>query len=676
MVSNYIDIYRQDKKIPKQFSFLGYHLLVLHLPRSTTMPRKSKRARHCQKISRENWQSLKSPLSEDSGADSDGFERLYDSTFWVEEEEEILEDLEFDRQLSQLTPASLEQLIENAKKSEVQASDSKERPWVYRGNAPSSLRGKRAMWRKAADGCGKVTDWLAPTASRDTLLPVELEDAGNVSDNNEEYTLEMLDSLLEKSKHVDIRLHTVSQFLHLVQDQGYTKQYASQLLSTSLKKGLYHARLIRSWANQWLTAGELAESRRGKYTRVKSLIEDEDTKAQITRYLRMNKLTVDLKQFIQFVKNEVIPWAGISGQKTISEKTARAWLHEVGWEYKKRTKGIYFDGHERDDVVEYRHKFVSTMAELRSLTATYDGDNLDQVVRPTLPPHTPEHVIVTQDESIFYANDDTKKVWGPSNECQLRRRSQGLSIHVSEFLCETVGRLRLSEEECEANDLLPDDQRLTHTEACVTIHPGENRDGWWTNKDIIQQVIERAIPIFERIHPGKIAVFLFDNSSNHCAFAQDALLCSRMNLYSGGKQPLLRHGEMPGGLPHIMTFVDENGVIQAKGMKRILSERGLWIDGMKKICALCTANNPDPMDTTCCATRVLSAQPDFMSQKCRLQEVIEAAGHKCLFYPKFHCELNFIESFWADVKRYRWVRLIFEVYHKNEVSRWSHFPAD
>jgi hypothetical protein len=28
-----------------------------------------------------------------------------------------------------------------------------------------------------------------------------------------------------------------------------------------------------------------------------------------------------------------------------------------------------------------------------------------------------------------------------------------------------------------------------------------------------------------------------------------------------------------------------------------------------------------------------------------VQEVIEAAGHLCLFLPKFHCELNYIEFF-------------------------------
>ncbi|OAX34270.1 hypothetical protein K503DRAFT_699039 [Rhizopogon vinicolor AM-OR11-026] len=45
-------------------------------------------------------------------------------------------------------------------------------------------------------------------------------------------------------------------------------------------------------------------------------------------------------------------------------------------------------------------------------------------------------------------------------------------------------------------------------------------------------------------------------------------------------------------------------------------------------------------------------QSDFKEQKSLVQEIIERAGHLCMFLPKFHCELNFIEFFWGRVKKY------------------------
>jgi hypothetical protein len=54
----------------------------------------------------------------------------------------------------------------------------------------------------------------------------------------------------------------------------------------------------------------------------------------------------------------------------------------------------------------------------------------------------------------------------------------------------------------------------------------------------------------------------------------------------------------------------------------------------------------------CCATAILSAQPDFKAQRSRLEEAVEGAGHIALFYPKFHCEMNWIEYYWGACKKY------------------------
>jgi len=45
------------------------------------------------------------------------------------------------------------------------------------------------------------------------------------------------------------------------------------------------------------------------------------------------------------------------------KSTARRWLQRMGFTYKQFHKSIYVDGHERDDVVEYRTEFLSKMKE-------------------------------------------------------------------------------------------------------------------------------------------------------------------------------------------------------------------------------------------------------------------------------------------------------------------------
>lgn len=147
---------------------------------------------------------------------------------------------------------------------------------------------------------------------------------------------------------------------------------------------------------------------------------------------------------------------------------------------------------------------------------------------------------------------------------------------------------------------------------------------------------------------------MVDNSQGHSAYAEDALLVTRMNVNPAGKQALLRDGwfiDAATGVrkaqPMVFPADHATNANQAKGIKTVLRERGLWVEGLRGKCQKC------PYDTVaCCGKRILELQPDFKAQKSLVQEVIEAAGHICIFLPKYHCELNFIEFFWGAVKKY------------------------
>ena len=42
------------------------------------------------------------------------------------------------------------------------------------------------------------------------------------------------------------------------------------------------------------------------------------------------------------------------------------WLHHLGFKPVRHRKGVYIDGHERDDVVLHRGKYLREMAALRA----------------------------------------------------------------------------------------------------------------------------------------------------------------------------------------------------------------------------------------------------------------------------------------------------------------------
>ncbi|KAI5900010.1 uncharacterized protein SCHCODRAFT_02661576 [Schizophyllum commune H4-8] len=90
-----------------------------------------------------------------------------------------------------------------------------------------------------------------------------------------------------------------------------------------------------------------------------------------------------------------------------------------------------------------------------------------------------------------------------------------------------------------------------------------------------------------------------------------------------------------------------SGKGQFKGMKQLLRERGINVEGKL---AECKNFKCAEGATMCCCRRLLYLQPDFTSVKSLLEITCEAQGVEVLFPPKFHCELNPIEMCWGYAK--------------------------
>lgn len=340
----------------------------------------------------------------------------------------------------------------------------------------------------------------------------------------------------------------------------------------------------------------------------------------------------------------------------------------------------------------------------------YGGGDM-VALAPALEPDQKLHIVLNHDKSISHVNDTKRRMWLIKGQQPIKKKGPGQAIHVSDFICEPIGCLRLVDAALADHEKLPDNSplRLQSTEAWKIIYPGKNHNKWWDITQLMKQ-LALAVQIFERQFPDAVGVWVFDCSSSHKALAPDALNVNKMNVNPAGKQMLMHNTIIPlSNPPPLPGKLDVRGQKQslvypdshcnselrgkAKGMKVMLQERvSVWdklctarggehkVVGRCKMCKLSVAKkdalrriaeaeaagqddtltdadlaaaNSDATDSSddwCCMYCVISLQEDFRKEKPMLQHFLEDCGHKCIFLPKFHCELAPIELLWGYAK--------------------------
>ena len=361
-------------------------------------------------------------------------------------------------------------------------------------------------------------------------------------------------------------------FYNLMIYSSKSRIEASKLAAVAQGKAQCHGgRSIRKWARVFEETKELPSSQRGAHGKVFSLLSLPEVAHAMRAYLRSNKWSMTpvlLAQYSagtmapetaekyakeianeempnglsKYVTEEIFPRFGTKVQGGIKPRTARRWMLREGFRYTKHQKGVYVDGHERPDVVEYRQKvFIPTIRSYQPRIIEYEIGNCTQEVAKVSSNERPI-VIMFHDESTFQAHDAQEKSWVLDSQHALRKKGVGRGIHRSDFIGPTGGWCK---------------------EAGVQIRYGKNRDGYWSGEDVCNQLKEKAIPALEKQHPNCQLLFIFDNSSGHASFASDALVASRMNLGPGGKNvKAMRNGwyldkdgrKVPTLIPYAMTL--------------------------------------------------------------------------------------------------------------------------
>ncbi|KAG2220736.1 hypothetical protein INT45_007348 [Circinella minor] len=315
----------------------------------------------------------------------------------------------------------------------------------------------------------------------------------------------------------------------------------------------------------------------GKNAKRESILSDETIEQRIREWITNHKVEQrNLPDLLKFVNMTILPKElGIPG--TISHTTLWRFMHEWGYVYQT-------------------------------------------VIEPALLASGQKKlVLVTHDESTFYAYDGKQTLWLQEGETVPRNKSPGQSIMISEFQCPCHGTMRSAAWTSQ-----------------TYFYAGTNREGYWTSKDMIKQLTEDAIPLFEILHPDAQAVFIFDQSSNHNAFPRDALLAHNMP-----KAPRRcgviddTHNSSNHEFRSGKYFCDKQG-------KEI--EQDLYEQVQENVIKRKRG------------VEIKTATKQWVWHKSALYEVVENSGHIFELYPKFHCECNWIECYWGAAKREARVR--------------------
>ncbi|CAK5262712.1 unnamed protein product [Mycena citricolor] len=464
---------------------------------------------------------------------------------------------------------------------------------------------------------------------------------------------------------------------------------SSTAAAVALCRGEYCARVLRRLSREYILDREvLPVNPFGEWNH--TMLTNEDLVNDLIEYLQLLGSTKSVegredgisaaKVQAWFSLPEIQEKHGILW--SISLATAKRYLNALGYRFGSPVQGQYVDGHERVDVVHDRNNiYIPQLSDLRKRMRVFDKNG--QEITETMQARTDALSIIPgtrvvlwyHDESIFYAHDRRRQGWRHKDaSVKPYKKGEGLSLMVADFFSADFGWLIGPE---------------TKHSARVILAPGKNRDGYFTNTDIVKQARD-ATEILPEFGPGFQHVFVYDNATTHKKRADDALSARRMPM---SMPAMIKSGKNAGKMrPNFlveqtvlspdtnkplhnsdgslmkekiqMTGATHNGAPQSlyvesgpnaglfKGMKRILEERGFNVRAMAAQCTEfnCAMNESGTYDN-CCMRRTLFNEPDFSRVRSVLEDACNSLGVQVIFLPKFHCELNPIEQCWGYAKR-------------------------
>ena len=368
-------------------------------------------------------------------------------------------------------------------------------------------------------------------------------------------------------------------------------------LLPTLGQGISCSRQLRAWGKAFILNRSMLPYHNYANSGSRSLLDDVDFVEELWAHLAGVGAHVSAQAVVDFVKkSEVVERYHIL--RPITLRTAREWMSKLDFTWRQAPKGTYLDGHECPDVVYYRQNtYLPALAKYEPAMRVWDTDNITQPVDPSLRSPIRHSVLWYNDQCIFYMNDRRKCRWVHATEKPVPLpKGEGISLMVSDFISPDYGWL------CSPGGT---------KSARVLFRPGANREGYFTNEDVLRQV-ENAMDILQKYYPNDDHIFVFDNATIHTKRPPGSLSARHMPknipkpkpkepekganwlvevdatdeqgrpVYGPDRKKLKKRvrmtdGVLPNGQPQFLYFPEghpQAGIF--KGMAMILMERGFF----------------------------------------------------------------------------------------------------
>ena len=328
--------------------------------------------------------------------------------------------------------------------------------WSKKKKILSQMQALAAKRKKAGPSSGEgtpsgnstETETTAPTPDSGLSAP-DNPDQSTLSFSDDDFW-DCLDEWVRALACDDLKMLSLLLFELVRRGTSATVKNAAAAVSKVVHRD---EKTIRVWRRDfWDNCGEFSEDARGRYDRT-TIFYEEECRKKATAWARdhccvkgqPNMTAVD---FCHYTNADLLPNSchPPGFPLRISVKTACRFLCDLGFQRMDSSKkGVYIDGHEREDVVEERVRYLDSLHAIESdhLSPPMPSDVLesDQIGNPSA---TKKLVTIFHDESTFQSSEDQRFMWSQPDQSTIKPKSRGSGRMVSDFIEEHAGYLRLT----------------------------------------------------------------------------------------------------------------------------------------------------------------------------------------------------------------------------------------